>query len=250
LLVIADIDQNPGQRSGQSANCNSGEQHGCGGCSAAIGGDAIQKRRGPQTAENCCNRNGKNRQRRDRSGEKTVAENNHRDRGKRGAGRDADQSRIRQRIAKQPLHHRAGRRQRSADQKSKENAWQANIDQNDMIAQGKAFKRFCAQPVRYDGGNVDMDRAERNCGGPGNQAQCGKNTQSNARPPCAVTGNPRALRPAGKQPKHCHGVNSPFEGPQVFHPGRPARGKAGAPVQWRRLPCADRTRADRRHPFL
>jgi hypothetical protein len=101
----------------------------------------------------------------DPGGRERVAERNRGDRGECRTRGHADQARIRQRIAKKPLHHRAGNGKRRTDEGAQQRARQAQVDEHKVLScdagivrAGKGRKQNPRQRGQRDAGGPDRQR--------------------------------------------------------------------------------------------
>ena len=85
-----------------------------------------------------------------------VAERYRRDCGECGTRGHADQPRIGERVAEQPLHHGAGNREACAYEDGEERARQTNVDKHELLACRRRIV-FAAEP----GGDDARQRGER-----------------------------------------------------------------------------------------
>ena len=131
LPVVGHVDQDAGQRDRHGAERDAGQQHGGDRGPALSRGDAVENEGRHQAAAEGGQRQRIAAEQAGERGEEGRPQHDDRHRAEPGAGRDADQAGIGQRIAKQPLHHRARDGQRRADQHAEHDARQADVEDDD-----------------------------------------------------------------------------------------------------------------------
>ena len=159
------------------------------------------------------------------------------------AGRNADQAGIGERIAEQPLHHRAGDGQRGADQHAEDDARQADVVDDDAVARRQRRRR------RHDANSQSRTTATTEASDApdarlNSTAAASAERQQHDREPgasraVAVRGALVACMPNRPASVICHVPRSVAD---------LRRHRARRRGRGRRRRCAGRSRADRRRP--
>ena len=188
LLVVGGVDEDARQRPGQRRQREARQQHGRHRGAAAMGGDAIEQHdREPASGEGGDGHEVHARDRLDRGGQR-GAEYDGADRAKACAGADADDARIGQRVAEEPLKHGARDRQRRPHQQAQQGAGQADVEQHHAFELGQRLAR----------GHVPQRRPERGARGADGQAGDAGARQQQRQPDMRLAGQRAPVTGSGR----------------------------------------------------
>ncbi|ENN89844.1 hypothetical protein RHSP_80496 [Rhizobium freirei PRF 81] len=169
LPVVGHIDENTGCRQGERAERDAGKQHRCDRCLSVSRRNPIEQNRCYQAADESGDGQRKDAEDVRDWGEYAAAEHDHGDRTEAGAGGNADQAGIGQRVAKQTLHDGARNRKPTADQEAENGAGQADVEDDDAVA--NAERVFCPA-AQHAGDHVDDRRVRGACGDRDGNGSC------------------------------------------------------------------------------